>query len=265
MRGAFLAVALCGCATLGGLVEKPKVTLHSVEVTSASFEGLSANFAFDVENPNPIGVDLSRLDYQLTIDGHQLAEGHGNQTLSVPSNGHGTMVLPVSVKFIELGQAVGSMLTKQTVPYTIKATLGFSTPMGTVDIPVESSGTFPVPQLPRPQLMGAQLSDLSLGGVTLRVNLAFVNPNTFAVPVGALAWHVSVEGADVASGSNPAMQLPASGTQPVQLDVRIDFLRAGSAVVTALRSGSATVAVDGQLDMGPFKMPVSLRQGLTLR
>ena len=265
MRGALVAFALCGCASLAGLVEKPKVTLHSVEVTSASFEGLSANFAFDVDNPNPIGVDLSRLDYQLTIDGHQLAEGHGNQTLSVPSNGHGTMVLPVSVRFVELGQAVASMMTKQTVPYTIKATLGFSTPMGTVDIPVESSGTFPVPQLPRPQLMGAQLSDLSLGGVTLRVNLAFVNPNAFALPVGGLGWRVSVEGADVASGSSPAMQLPPSGTQPVSLDVRIDFLRAGAAVASALRSGSATVAVDGQLDMGIFKMPVNLRQGLSLR
>jgi hypothetical protein len=51
----------------------------------------------------------------------------------------------------------------------------------------------------------------------------------------------------------------------VQLNVRIDFLRTGAAVASALQSGSATVAVDGQLDMGPFKMPVSVRQALPLR
>jgi LEA14-like dessication related protein len=265
MLRSMMALLLCGCASLGGLVEKPKVTLHSVEVTRVSFEGLSANFAFTVENPNPIGVDLSRLDYQLTIDGHELAQGHGDQTLSVPSNGTGTMVLPVSVRFVELGQAVASLLTKQTLPYTIKATLGFSTPMGTVDIPVESSGSFPVPQLPRAQLLGAQLADLSLGGVTLQVNLGFANPNAFAMPVAGLAWRVSVEGASVASGSSPAMELPPSGTQPVRLDVRIDFLRAGTAVASALQAGSATVSVDGQLDMGVFKAPVSVAQSLRLR
>src|SRR5262249_9795045 len=155
----------------------------------------------------------------------ELAQGHGDRTLSVPSNGTGTMVLPVSVRFVELGQAVGSMLTKQNLPYTIKATLGFSTPVGTVDIPVASSGTFPMPQVPRAQLVAAQLADVSLGGVTLQVNLAFVNPNPFALPVAGMAWRVSVEGASVASGSSPAMELPAGGSQPVRLDARIDFLR----------------------------------------
>jgi LEA14-like dessication related protein len=265
VRCALLGLLVCGCATLGGLVEKPKVTLRTVEVTRASFDGVSANFVFNVENPNPISVDLARLDYQVTLDGHALTGGRGDKPLSVPRNGTGTMVLPVSVRYVELGSAIGSMMTKQTLPYEIKATLGFATPIGTVDIPVESSGTFPVPQLPRPQLVGAQLLDLSLGGVTLRVNLALVNPNTFAVPVGGLAWRLGVEGTEVASGKSPAVDLPGNAALPVQLDVRIDFLRAGGAVASALRSGSATVAVEGQLDLGPFKIPVAVRQSLPLR
>jgi LEA14-like dessication related protein len=254
-----------GCATLGGLVEKPKVTLTNVEITQASFQGLDAIFQFAVENPNAIGIDLARLDYRLTIDGQKVIEGHGDKPLQVPAHGNGTLALPVSIQFYELGRAVAAVLTRPELPYAIKATLGFNSPIGTIEVPIEQSGTFPVPRVPQFSLRGARLEGLSLGGVTVHVELGAKNPNSFELPTGAFDYRVRVEGTEVASGATSPGKLAPGETQPVLLACRIEFLRTGVAVAEALGSGAANVAVEGQLDLGAFKVPVSVSERVSLR
>src|SRR5262249_23621607 len=137
-----------GCAAFGGLFQKPTVTLERVEITRIAFDGIGANFVFAVQNPNAIGADLASLRYQLTIDGHALAEGQGNQTLQVPAHGTGALVLPVSIRFVEFAESLLALFQKQVVPYTIDTRLGFQSPAGVIEIPIQSSGTFPVPRLP---------------------------------------------------------------------------------------------------------------------
>jgi LEA14-like dessication related protein len=258
-----LVALLLGCALFGNLFEKPRVTLSRVDVTRVSFTGIAANFVLHVDNPNAIGADLARLTYQLTIDGHTLAEGQGQNTVSIPAHGTGEVVLPVSIQFSEFAQSVAAVFERQNIPYQIHTTLGFQSPAGIIDVALESSGSFPAPRLPRVSLGGLRLAQASLGALRLEFDLSLTNPNAFAIPLGALNYRVRVSGADIARGVAPPVELGAGVTQPVHLGIEIDLLRAGFAAARALQSGSAEVAVEGDLDLGVLKLPIQLLERLT--
>src|SRR5262249_12493318 len=259
-RAAMLTLLASGCALLGSLFEKPTVTLRRVDVTDVSFSAIGARFVFAVENPNAIGADVARLDYQFTIDGHQLAEGHGDQAFQVPAHGTGEMALPVRIRFADFSQSLQALVSKTSVPYTVQVRLGFQSPAGIIEVPVSQSGSFPVPQLPDVRLASVSVRDMGLGGATLDIGLQLQNRNAFAVPLGGFSYRVLVEGAPIATGAAQPGQLAASATQVTPLAVRVDFLSAGLAVARALQGGGASVTLDGALDLGGFNLPVHLSQ-----
>ncbi len=251
-------LGLAGCPQLLGLVEKPRVSVKRVDLAGFDLAGLSANFVLGVDNPNPFGLPVGKLDYQLTVDGHTSAEGHADQNLSIPANGSGEVVLPVRVQFVELGLTVESMLSKQELPYTIRVRIGFDTPAGLIEIPLEKSGTFPVPRLPDVSLGDVRMGDVGLTGMTLNVQVGLHNPNAFALPVGALDYRITVNGTQVASGSCRPRTLAPNATETETLAVKIDPLMGGLSIAQALQAGRARVGLDGTLGVGAMQVPVHL-------
>lgn len=257
-----LMVTQTSCAWLSGLVEKPKLSLQRVDLTSISFDGLAANFVIGVVNPNPIGAKLARLGYQITIDGHQFAEGAGPSGLNVPAKGTGSVTLPVAVKWTELAQSLASLFTKTQVAYGLATKLGFDTPAGILTVPLSTNGTFPVPQLPDVSFSNASIGSVNASGAYLQLGLSMRNKNAFPIPIGNLNYAVAVQGVSVASGATSGTNLAASATQPVTLGVNVNFLQTGLAIARAVTSRSATVGLQGALDLGPYKMPLSLSRTL---
>ncbi|HEY7957793.1 MAG: LEA type 2 family protein [Polyangia bacterium] len=253
-----LGLSLGGCALLGDLVQRPSVSLRRVDVTSVSFQGIAVNFVLAVNNPNPIGVDLARLVYQITVDGHQFADGHTNSAAHVPAQGTGEVVIPVGIKFVDFAQSLASLFTKQKVPYTLATKLGFGTPAGVLEIPLSTSGTLPVPRLPDVHIASARLGEVGLTGATFNLLLGVHNPNTFAVPLGALSYRVTVAGSPVIASSAPGGQLAAGASNPLQISAHLDFLALGMGVARAIQSGGAEVALDGALQVGGYSMPLRL-------
>jgi LEA14-like dessication related protein len=250
------------CATLGQVFTPPTVTLQRVDIERISFSGIAARFIFSVENPNPIGLDLARLGYQITIDGHQLAEGRGDQPLAVPARGTGELALPVEIKFVEFAESLAALFEKDIVPYGIRTLLGFSTPAGVIEVNLAKEGTFPVPRLPDIRFDRVLVGDVSLGGATLSLGLKLGNRNGFSVPIGALRYAVAVEGVRVAESATSPMDLAANATRDVDLSVHVNFLSAGISLARAIQSGSAQVTLTGGLDLGGFTQPINLLTSL---
>jgi LEA14-like dessication related protein len=247
---------------LGGcwpLFEKPRVHVSRVNLTSVSFAGVSADIVFAVDNPNALGVDLAKLDYQLTVDNHPFVAGASDRPLHVPANGAGELALPVSFKFVELAQALASIFAKKTVPFTISTRLGFGTPLGVLTVPIDYAGTLPVPQLPSLSIANAGVGGLSLSGARVSVTLNVRNNNAFVLPLGPLRYALTVEGAPIVSAATAPTQLGAGATLPLVLSAELDFVRVGMGVFRALRSGAATLALDGSFDLAGYSMPVHLQ------
>jgi LEA14-like dessication related protein len=258
----FLVAAAIFTAGCDQLFTKPTVTVERVDLTAISFSGIGANVVFRVENHNPIGVDLAKLVYQLTVDNHPFVQGAANNPLHVPAQGVGQLTLPVSFKFIELAEALVSIFQKKQVPYTIATQLGFGTPLGVLTVPISHAGTMPVPQLPSLAIGDAAVGGVNLSGASLSVTINVHNNNTFAVPVGALKYDLTINGAPILSAATAPAQLAASGTLPLTIGAHLDFLRVGMGILRAVQSRSATVALDGSFDLLGYAMPVHLAHAI---
>ena len=258
----FLVAAALSTSGCDQLFTKPTVTVERVDLTSVSFQGISANIVFKIENHNAIGIDLAKLVYQLTVDNHPFVQGTANNPLHVPAQGVGQLTLPVSFKFTELAEALQSLFTKVQVPYTIATQLGFGTPLGVLTVPLTYNGTMPVPRLPTLSMGDAAVGNVSLTGASLSVTLAVKNNNAFPLPVGALHYDLSINGAAIVSATTPPTQIGASATLPLTIGAHLDFLRVGAGILRAVQSRSATVALDGSFDLLGYAMPVHLSRAL---
>ncbi len=256
---ASLTLSFAGCSPL---FEKPRVSVRRVDITGVSFTGVDATLVFAIDNPNVLGLDLARLSYQLNVDGHQFIQGAGQHTLHVPAQGQGELQLPISIKFLELGQVLSSLFTKRQVPFSIATKLGFGTPIGVIDVPLSHSGQLPVPQLPTLTIGPAAVGAIDVGGANMSVTIQVRNSNTFKIPVGALKYGLSINGVTLVDASTPPRELAAGATVPLVIAARLDFLRAGLSIVRAIQSRSAKVALSGSFDLLGYTMPVNLQTTL---
>jgi LEA14-like dessication related protein len=259
---ALLVAVSLSCAACDQLFSKPRISVRRVDVTSLTFQGIGANIVFAVENHNAIGIDLAKLVYQLTVDNHPFVQGVGNNPLHVPAQGVGELTLPVSFKFIELAEALASIFTKKQVPFTIATRLGFGTPLGVLEVPLSHSGTLPVPQLPSIDIANAAVGSVDISGAGVAITLNIRNNNSFALPVGALNYGLSINGAPIVNASTAPTHLQPNATLPLVVSARLDFVRVGMGIFRAVQSRSATIALDGNFDLLGYSMPVHLSHAL---
>jgi LEA14-like dessication related protein len=257
-----LILVTCFATSCGPLFEKPRVSVKRVDLVSVDWSGVAVSFVFAVENPNVLGLDLAKLSYQLTVDGHAFVAGAGDHPLHLPAQGTGEVTLPVSFRFVDLAQALASLFTKRQVPYTIATRLGFGTPLGVLEVPLSYAGTMPVPQLPSIVLGAANVGGLDVAGATVSLQLNVRNNNSFALPLGPLRYGLSINGAPIVDATTPPSHLPAGGVLPLVISAHLDFLRVGLGILRAIQSRSATLALDGTFALGGYNMPVHLQTTL---
>ncbi|HZJ52613.1 MAG TPA: LEA type 2 family protein, partial [Myxococcaceae bacterium] len=115
-----LAVSASACAWLqmaeGGF-KKPAVAYKTASLTDVSLSGGTLNVVTSVDNPNPVGLALTDVDYRLSVDGHPVAAGRPPEGLEIPANGSADVTLPASFKFTDLGQTVTTVLAKGSAGY----------------------------------------------------------------------------------------------------------------------------------------------------
>lgn len=259
-----LAMVLAGisCSHLQGIIEKPHLSLAGMSVTEVSLTGMAMGFDVEVENPNPFGLSLSSLGYDLKVEGRQVATGTNKTGLEVPSKGKGTVRLPVAFRFKDVAETVHALFTKNEAAFGLDTKLGFSTPAGEVVAPLGVQGKVPLPKLPQVSIGQARVSRVDFRGAAMEVGLGLKNPNTFPLPLGKLAYRVLIDGTSVAQGDVAGGNLTSGGASELTIPVQVSFLDAAPALITALQKGKASVKLDGDLDFGGGKMPLSLLTSL---
>jgi LEA14-like dessication related protein len=117
-----VAVALiAGCSSL---VKEPQIDVKDVAVTSASLQEINLNVTLNVDNPNPVGVAIKSvvfdIFYQQGTD--WIAIGHGEGGGYDIKPGMNEISVPVTVKSSELlGAGIGA-LTKGEITVQIRGT-----------------------------------------------------------------------------------------------------------------------------------------------
>jgi len=134
---AALATVLGSCAT-GPVVESPGVSLRNVEVTALNFSRQSFLLGFDVTNPNPFPLPVTRVRYGVELDGQQFAGGESAGRFTVPALGDGTFAISVELNLLKTAPRILEIVRSgggRDIPYAIEGDFG-------VDIPLVQSLPF---------------------------------------------------------------------------------------------------------------------------
>lgn len=139
----FLALAP-GCASLN--VKKPTASVRSASVADLTQQGMTVNFAVDVNNPNAVEIPLTGARYKLALGGVQVLDNEARTEAAIPANGSAPVTLPVRLTFQNLLSAQQALARSGgDVPYDFDGGLDFSAgglPVGgPIRVPLRASGT----------------------------------------------------------------------------------------------------------------------------
>lgn len=271
LAAALALVALGGCAQLDQLAaaafKKPQLSFRAAELQALDLEGATIGFTFDVENPNPFGLSLARLGYGVEVEGTRVVAGDAPGGLEITASGRTPVTFPVRVRFQDV-PGILSLLSKRqdTLGYKLTGTLGLSTPIGVVDVPLGHEGRLALPKLPAFGLDGLAVTSASFSDVGLEVKLRVRNPNAFPVPAGKLDYALSVAGNPVADARGRAIAMvPAGGEATVAIPVRVNLSQLGRAATAVMSGGPVELGLTGTAQVAGLQIPLGLSGKLPAR
>ena len=121
------------------VLKMPKISLENISLQSFSLTKADIVFKLKFDNPNIFAVALNNFSYNLNLNNQQLAEGITEHT-QISEQSTSTLQIPISLNFLEVGRAVYSMLTQETVNYQLKGSVNLVTPFKKIDLPYEQIG-----------------------------------------------------------------------------------------------------------------------------
>jgi LEA14-like dessication related protein len=130
-------------------VEPPKVTFIDSNIEKVTAQGIDTVFRFNVSNPNIFAVDVSRYNYTVKINGHELLSEE-RSGFSVSGISSREVVIPVTIKYEKLfdsalGVIANLVSGKKYFDYAIDGTVSSGAFGIAVPVPIKASGRIDIP------------------------------------------------------------------------------------------------------------------------
>jgi LEA14-like dessication related protein len=253
-------VLLQGCAALKEQIKEPQVSIQSVQLREASLSEAQLDFLLNIDNPNPLGIAMQGLSYNLKLDSKQLFDGRSGERVQVPANGSATVALPFVVDYEELLGGLGALRNTRSVAYELSGEVD----LGLLSLPYRKQGKITLPRLPQVQVERLEVSGFSLSGVALVLGLSVSNGNDFPLRLSAFDGAVRLAGVPLVEGrSLGALDIGAGQRDSVELALNVAYSKLGE-VIDVLRQGdSLPVDFNGTMRVpglsGEHAVPVSWR------
>ena len=139
---------LTSCETMNHALNLKKPTAR---MTGLKFENVmldSATLLFDVEvdNPYPVALPLTNLDYGLSSGAEPFLTGRAELQTTVPAKSKKIVSLPANIKYLDMLKALKGIRPGSKIPY--KADLGLSVDvpaLGLMRLPMKKEGDIVLP------------------------------------------------------------------------------------------------------------------------
>ena len=246
--------------------QTPSVSLSDQRITQLDFEQVTLAFGIKVDNPNPIGINLAGLDYDLKLAGNRFIAGTDDKKIALAASGPSRIELPLTLSLADIKKSLEQLKGQDEVPYELTTGLLIDIPLlGKVRYPVTTSGVFPVPQLPSITVKRLSLSSLSLSGAAMLLDIEVDNPNAFGLALNRLSYDLTVNGKHWASGNQlKPGHINQNQKNIISLPLNLNFRELGSGLYSLLNGDSTlNYKLAGTLDansdhrlIGNFKLPL---------
>jgi LEA14-like dessication related protein len=126
----------CSAPTL----REPNVTVKDITFESVSLQTLNLEVQLQVENPNPVGITLSRVAFDVyyeTASGREYL-GHGEQeNLTFPKQQTVVVTIPVEIDNLQALKAIPVLVQDRSLPVVVTGTATVDLKITSVNIPFE--------------------------------------------------------------------------------------------------------------------------------
>jgi LEA14-like dessication related protein len=133
----FACALLCGCSSP---LAEPTVTVTDLSMEEVSLTSLTVLARVQVVNPNPVGVTIANLSFDLfyvTSEGEQYLGHGGRENLVIPKESTTSFDIPVKIGSLQALQAIGVALNERSITLVVRGTAAVDLKVTTVKIPFE--------------------------------------------------------------------------------------------------------------------------------
>ncbi|HSD97771.1 MAG TPA: LEA type 2 family protein [Sulfuricaulis sp.] len=97
-----LAVILSGCAAMQDSLEAPYVTLTDLRMLDMTLFEQRYGLKIRVQNPNPVELPITGMNFQLDINDTELGRGVSDQAVTVPAYGEAVVEIKLTSNLIRI-------------------------------------------------------------------------------------------------------------------------------------------------------------------
>lgn len=270
-------IYLSGCAELAKHAEtiKPTAKLAGAHITNINFDQVDLVFDLEVENKNPITLDLAGLDYDFKIENQSLVSGVTAKAIKLKANGTSPVQLPVTLKFEDLKKLPGEIWDKDRLAYDLKTTFNINIPViGNYAIPVSKQGELPVPKAPGIKIKDVKIKKLNFTSADVVALVEVNNPNDFSMALKSFNYKLNINQKNWGQGEiTQSSDIPKKGKSVIEIPLKLDLLSMGSAAAALLKNkspleyqltGNATIDTGLELLKG-YDLPLDIKGTTSLK
>jgi LEA14-like dessication related protein len=118
----------------------PEIELTSIAWSKIDFNQATATLNLALKNTNDFGLDLSKLQYALSLGGSPIASSAVSAPVHMEKGGSNQLVIPISIAPMQLGLGVFNLIRGQGSAYELAGNLDVATPFGALSMPYRRTG-----------------------------------------------------------------------------------------------------------------------------
>jgi LEA14-like dessication related protein len=118
-----------------------QISVDDVAIERVDLSSATLNFSLRITNPNTNAATIDQTDYAVFINNVSLGSGQNLDRVTIPAGGSVVIPQPFTVSYAGAAQSVWTYLTQGEADWRMVGTAYFDSPLGTVSVPYELSGT----------------------------------------------------------------------------------------------------------------------------
>lgn len=253
--GLVALATLSSCATLEKQIKAPEVSISDARIVNMSLADVQLAFDFDVRNPNPIGLSMHGLSYDLAIQDRPLFHGTMTSRLQIGANKTSHLTLPFTLRYEDVLGTLLALRDNNELRYKISGQAN----LGIVKVPYSHAGSVSLPTLPDVSVQSLRISKLTLTGAELALGVKVNNANGFPVRFNGISYDLKLADASLLRGqSTQPLSVDAHGNGTLMLSMAVDYAQIGSVAQKLRSANSLPVELDSQVKVPGLKGDVVL-------
>lgn len=196
---------------------KPKAPkfqqIQSIDLIHLSKDSISVLITGEFENPNRLGTTITKLEYEIFLDGKLCGRGQREQVQEIPSKSNFILNIPITITANDWDVWKNALLKMDTVDVRIPAQVSVKLWFFKHTFSVQSKTKYALykefekwakQELKKfsPKIENIHLSKAGLGKQSFSSTVVLENPYPFEIQVDSLLCNVSVNGNEVGAIEN---------------------------------------------------------------